>query len=211
MTNLSKWRVNYPDSSLIMDNMPECPFILFQQWLDKAISDGVLEPNAMTLSTINDRCPESRMVLLKDFNEDGFIFFTNYNSAKGKQILKNKNVSLCFWWPNSHRQVRINGEISKISSAKSDAYFNTRDRDTQIGAWASNQSIQIENYKTLIDQNNVKLDKFAGKVVTRPQHWGGYIIKPVKLEFWQGRHSRLHDRVLFVLNNEKWSTSRLSP
>jgi pyridoxamine 5'-phosphate oxidase len=211
MTTLSKWRINYPDGELTMDNLTHCPFELFEEWIQKAFNDGVIEPNAMTLSTINEDIPDSRMVLLKDFNTNGFVFYTNYLSNKGNQIAKNNNAALCFWWPNCHRQVRIQGQIFKLGTLKSDNYFASRDRDTQIGAWASKQSEKLDSYQQLLTQFEQTKNEFNDKNVSRPQHWGGYILNPTSFEFWQGRHSRLHDRILFNKNSDIWLTSRLSP
>ncbi len=211
MTTLSKWRINYPDGELTMENITHCPFELFEEWLQKAFNDDVIEPNAMTLSTVDNNQPDSRMVLLKDFNKNGFVFYTNYQSQKGQQIAANNHAALCFWWPNCHRQVRVKGTIEKLDAQKSNNYFASRDRDTQIGAWASKQSQIIGNYQQLLNEVEHKKQQFSNKTVLRPQHWGGYILRPNCFEFWQGRHSRLHDRILFNKNGDIWSTSRLSP
>ncbi len=169
----------------------------------------------MTISTVIDNAvPDARVVLLRHVSDKGFIFYTNYNSAKGQQLLQNNNMSAVFWWPQSHRQIRIMGKVSKIAREDSEQYFATRDRETQIGAWASMQSKFIENYDVLQNRLTEYEAKFKNIEVPCPPYWGGYILEPIEIEFWQGRHSRLHDRIVFTRDNIKtndWQISRLAP
>lgn len=215
MTTLSKWRINYPDRPIKLNEMLDNPFGEFERWIVAANEDGVVEPNAMTISTVIDNAvPDARVVLLRHVSDKGFIFYTNYKSAKGQQLLQNNNMSAVFWWPQSHRQIRIMGKVSKIAREDSEQYFATRDRETQIGAWASIQSKPIENYGVLQNRLTEYEAKFKNIEVPCPPYWGGYILEPIEIEFWQGRHSRLHDRIVFTRDNIKtndWQISRLAP
>jgi pyridoxamine 5'-phosphate oxidase len=188
-------------------------FRQFDKWWQEAIHSGLDEVNAMTLATASaDGMPDARIVLLKGFDENGFVFFTNYNSAKGQQLLENPRASLVFFWAALERQVRISGLVSLASSKASDEYFNSRPEGSRIGAWASPQSDVIESREWL-EENEKKLkEELAGNPMHRPPHWGGYLVKPVRMEFWQGRPSRLHDRILYSLQgNGSWNIERLAP
>jgi pyridoxamine 5'-phosphate oxidase len=167
----------------------------------------------MTLATVNRKGqPDARIVLLRGVDKNGFSFFTNYKSAKGREINENKKVCLNFFWPDLSRQVRIAGTIEKLSAKISDDYFQSRPRESQLGAWASNQSEVIENRQALEAKFDEFEQKFNGKKIPRPAHWGGYIVRPVTIEFWQGRASRLHDRILYEKNKSgTWKISRLAP
>jgi len=189
------------------------PIVQFFRWMENALEAKVQDPNAMILATSNKKGqPDARIVLLRGVDKNGFSFFTNYKSAKGKEIVENKKVCLNFYWPELARQVRIKGVVEKLGSKVSDEYFQSRPRESQIGAWASNQSEWIENRDELNKKVEAFEKKFAGKKIPRPAHWGGYIVKPNSIEFWQGRTSRLHDRILFEKSKSgKWKISRLCP
>jgi pyridoxamine 5'-phosphate oxidase len=189
------------------------PFMQFERWMENALEAKTHEANAMTLATVNKKGqPDARIVLLRGVDKNGFTFFTNYKSAKGKEMSENKKVCLNFFWPELARQVRIKGVIEKLSSKLSDEYFQSRPRESQLGAWASNQSEVIENRQALERRFDELNEKYNEKKIPRPSHWGGYVVKPVTIEFWQGRASRLHDRILFEKNKSgKWKISRLAP
>lgn len=187
------------------------PFILFEEWLSYAIEQDVNEPNAFCLSTVENNKPNSRILYIRDILENGFVFYTNYESRKGQNINENKHASMNFFWPELERQIRIEGKIEKASIKISDKYFASRPRTSQIGAWASAQSNELTSREEL---ENIIIDftkKFEGKDVTRPDFWGGYILKPNYFEFWQGRKSRLHDRFGFSKTNSEWNIKRLFP
>jgi pyridoxamine 5'-phosphate oxidase len=211
--DLSNFRKSY-EKGLISDDFKSfSPFFIFEKWFEEAKEDKmILEPNAMTLSTINTGgYPKSRVVLLKKFNSNGFTFFTNYDSNKGKSISKNNNVCLNFYWPSLEKQIIIKGNAKKISVKESNDYFNSRPYGSQIGAIVSNQSEIIKDRKFL-ESKFEKLNKYYSKIKPqRPQNWGGYIVKPVLFEFWQGRKNRLHDRLQFILDGNVWNSNRLSP
>lgn len=214
MKDLGKYRKSYEKSELVETSIPEDPINLFHKWFHE-VEDfgGVDEVNAMTVSTIGlDGFPKSRVVLLKKYNEEGFIFFTNYNSEKGKAILNNPNVCLSFFWTSMERQVIIKGIAEKTSDIISDNYFDSRPDGSKLGALASLQSEVIPN-RAFLENELKKLErKFNGKPIPRPNYWGGFIIKPIEVEFWQGRPNRLHDRIIYKLSeNYDWKTSRLSP
>ena len=195
------------DTSHALDN----PFQQFNEWFEFAKKNAVFEPNAMHVSTVDaEGQPKNRVVLLKSFSDDGFVFFTNYNSDKSQQLLQNPKVALTFFWPNIERQVRIEGLAKQSSAAFSDAYFKTRPRDSQLSAWASDQSQVVENR----DELDARLALFNKKFPTdvpRPEHWGGIEIQPHYFEFWQGRNNRYHDRIVFKKASDHWDISRLCP
>lgn len=187
------------------------PFELFEHWMNEAVQNGELEANAFNISTVSlEGYPESRIVYLKELQDREFIFYTNYNSSKGKAIEQNDKVTMLFFWPKSSRQVRVNGICSKVAPEVSDDYFASRPRGSQIGAWASHQSEELLDREVLEDRIKELELKFPDKV-DRPPHWGGYKVKPISIEFWQGRPSRLHDRILFKKNDVTWDIVRLNP
>jgi pyridoxamine 5'-phosphate oxidase len=188
------------------------PFSLFKLWFDDANSSGVLLPEAMSVSSVSqDGQPSCRMVLLKEFNQDGFIFYTNYSSRKSEELNKNDKIALLFHWNVLQRQIRIEGIVEKISAEQSAKYFHSRDRGSQIGAWSSKQSSEIQTKTELADSVAYYTKKFAGNPVPLPEFWGGWRIKPNYIEFWQGRASRLHDRVCFKQHNNQWKNFKLQP
>ena len=205
-------RKEYTSETLLENDVATHPIQQFQKWWEQAITSDILEPNAMTLATASaDGLPSARIVLLKGFDQAGFVFFTNYKSFKGSQLEENPKACLVFHWKELERQVRITGLVEKIAEAESDAYFDSRPIGSRIGAWASPQSQVIESREWLEKEFDKEKDRF-GNNVQRPPHWGGYIVKPVMIEFWQGRFSRLHDRIQYTLEeNGTWKIERLAP
>ncbi len=209
--NLKDIRKNYSKATLSEKSLRD-PFPLFEKWLEEAIEGKVNEPTAMMLSTVSEDCkPSSRIVLLKHLTEKGFHFFTNYNSRKGREITANRRVALLFFWPELEREVRIEG-IATISSAElSDQYFRERPYESQISAMVSRQSETVESRNALEQLwKNLQISS-KGEKLERPASWGGYFVLPESIEFWQGRPNRLHDRILFVRDEEVWIVSRLAP
>lgn len=206
-------RKEYSSAFLNENDVDKDPVKQFDQWMQQAIAAEVAEPNAMTLSTVAaDGKPSSRIVLLRGFDNNGFVFYSNYNSTKGKAMQENNFACLNFFWPDLERQVRIEGSITKLDEAASTAYFQSRPRESQIGAWASEQSAIIENRKVVEDAFLHYTEKFKGlELIPKPAHWGGYTLKPASIEFWQGRPSRLHDRLRYTVVNDGWNMERLSP
>lgn len=197
---------------LTEENINKNPFKQFEIWFEEAKKIGLKDPNAMNVaSATKSGIPSSRMVLLKAYSEEGFIFYTNYTSRKSGEILDNPIVALNFFWDALERQIRIEGEIKKVEEEVSDAYFNSRSRLSQLGAHASNQSQIIENYEELTDKLNSFEEKYKDKDIPRPDHWGGFIVIPSSIEFWQGHDGRLHDRLKFEKENDNWVMKRLSP
>jgi pyridoxamine 5'-phosphate oxidase len=189
------------------------PVAQFQRWFADAVADGLPLPEAMSLSTITpEGKPTARMVLLKKVDAQGFVFFTNYNSAKARELAANPNASLVFFWPQLERQVRVEGVVSKSSAAESREYFASRPRGSQIGAWASPQSEVIPG-REVLEQRRAELeDVYRDREIPWPEHWGGYCLKPERIEFWKGRRDRLHDRILYVRQpDESWTIQRLAP
>ena len=212
--DIAAMRRQYGEHGLIEGELPLNPIELFNTWLTQAADNEiVVEANAMVLSTEVDDQPTSRTVLLKDLTDAGFTFFSNYESRKGKQISENKNVSLLFPWYPMERQVIVNGSATKISREDSEKYFATRPRTSQIGAWASEQSTELSSRQELEVKFKELENKFAQeKVIPTPPYWGGYIVDPISIEFWQGRYSRLHDRIRYVREkNNNWQIKRLNP
>lgn len=212
--DLSNYRKSYEKQELLESNCPENPMELFQTWFINADnSDSIEETNAMTFSTIgSDGFPKSRIVLLKKYNEEGFIFYTNYNSEKGKSIEANKNICISFFWPALEQQIIIKGKAEKLSEDLSDGYFDSRPDGSKLGAWASEQSTVVASREELDENLKTFVKKFDGEEILRPKHWGGYLVKPISIEFWQGRPNRMHDRLRYSLEKDfSWKLERLSP
>ena len=217
-------RKDYKLASLEEADVASNPIDQFTRWWNEAVASQIDEVNAMTLATVNAAgVPAARIVLLKGYNPEGFIFFTNYESDKGKNLAQNPNAALVFFWKELERQIRIEGTVQKVSAEESDRYFNSRPASSRIGAWASPQSAVIEN-RLVIEQNVERYSSiFANDSIERPDHWGGYIVKPTSIEFWQGRSSRLHDRIRYKLETNdynaatdtrtdaNWTIERLAP
>ncbi len=212
--DIGAMRRQYGEHGLIESELAANPIDLFNSWLkDAAANEIVVEANAMVLSTEVEHQPSSRTVLLKDLTAEGFTFFSNYGSRKAKQIAENKNVSLLFPWYPMERQVIVIGSATKISRGDSEKYFVTRPRSSQIGAWASEQSTELSSRQELENKFKELENKFAKEeVIPTPPYWGGYIVDPISIEFWQGRYSRLHDRIRYVREkNNNWQIKRLNP
>lgn len=214
MKDLSNYRKSYEKSALLENQIPEDPINLFHKWFYEAEDlDATDEVNAMSVATIGlDGFPKTRVVLLKKFNEEGFIFYTNYNSEKGKAIIENPNVCLSFFWPTVERQIIIKGKAEKTTASISDNYFASRPDGSKLGALVSPQSEVILN-REFLENSLIELEKeWEGKEIERPSHWGGFLVRPVEVEFWQGRPNRLHDRIRYQLQNEfDWKIDRLAP
>lgn len=213
--NLADYRRTYTRGKLLESEIPMDPIDLFKDWFEEMEKvKELIEVNAMTVSTIGiDGFPKSRVVLLKEFSAEGFIFYTNYTSDKGVALANNPNICLSFFWPELERQVIIRGKAEKSSEVKAVEYFNSRPRGSQLGAWASNQSSELASREVLEKHLNELELKFEGKVIPKPDFWGGYLVRPVNFEFWQGRPNRLHDRIFFTRrpNVNNWERTRLSP
>ena len=193
------------------DALPD-PIAMLQLWIDNAIEAKALEPNAMVLSTVSaEGKPSSRVVLLKELKNNGLVFFSNYESKKGNEMDKNPNVAATFIWHELERQVRVEGRVAKLSGEESDLYYNMRPKDSRIGAWASPQSRTIADRQYLEKEVERYAALFEGKEINRPPRWGGYLITPTLLEFWQGRKNRLHDRIEYQQEGNKWVVKRLAP
>ncbi len=211
--NIADLREDYRLKSLDFTDVTQDPFLQFDSWFQEAVAAQILEPNAMVLATVSEGKPSARVVLLKGLNTEGFVFFTNYTSRKGIELAENPHAALCFNWLDLQRQVRIEGVVQKISEADSDAYFNSRPFGSRIGAWASPQSQIIEN-RSILEENLAELtEKYKNtEGVSRPPHWGGYVLLPHLIEFWQGRSSRLHDRICYKKTEKgEWEMVRLAP
>lgn len=214
MKDLSNYRKSYEKSELLESNIPEDPINLFHKWFYESEEfGGIEEVNAMTVSTIGiDGFPKSRVVLLKKFYEEGFIFYTNYNSEKGKAMANNPNVCLSFFWHSMERQVIIKGIAEKTAPSISDTYFDSRPDGSKLGAIVSPQSEVIPSRDYLDKQLKILEQSYEGKDIPRPEHWGGYLVRPLEVEFWQGRANRLHDRIRYHLEEDySWTINRLSP
>jgi len=212
MLDLQEMRTDYKKATLDEKSVPHEPFTLFETWFSQAVESQVKDPNTMLLATSSkENIPNIRAVLLKIFDEKGFVFFTNYNSVKAKEIEENPHVALEFLWLDLERQVRVLGRCEKISTAESMAYFMKRSRGSQIGAWVSEQSSVISSRKMLQMQIEKMKEKFAKGSVPLPDFWGGYRVIPTQIEFWQGRESRLHDRIRYTKTKESWQIERLAP
>ncbi|WP_298647917.1 pyridoxamine 5'-phosphate oxidase [uncultured Proteiniphilum sp.] len=212
MDELSRMRQEYRAGSLNKTEMASNPFDEFRVWLETAIASGLPEPNAMIVASATpDGRPSARVVLLKEVNEKGFVFYTNYMSRKGRELLANPFTAAVLDWHEIERQVRIEGLVEKLEDEESDAYFNVRPNDAKIGAWASPQSRIVKGREELEELQKRYTAQFAGKEVPRPPHWGGFVIRPTLIEFWQGRPNRMHDRIAYYKVDKGWSMQRLAP
>lgn len=211
--NIADLRKDYASRSLLEEGVAGDPIAQFSTWWQQALDSAILEPNAMTLATASpDGLPSARIVLLKGFDANGFVFFTNYQSFKATQLEENPKACLVFFWKELERQVRITGLVKRIGAAESDAYFHSRPVGSQVGAWTSPQSQVIESREWLDRHYAEVAESFHEKELQRPPHWGGYVVQPVIIEFWQGRPSRLHDRIQYSLTDEgRWKIERLAP
>lgn len=210
--NIASIRTDYTLKTLDETEVTESPIDFFSKWFAEALDAEVDDVNAMTLCTVSaDMQAHGRIVLLKGISNNQFLFYTNYNSHKGEELKQNPKASLVFYWKELQRQVRIEGIVSKVSEADSDEYFLSRPIESQIGAWASDQSHTIANRQELETKFEQFKEKFKTEPLSRPPHWGGYALNPSRIEFWQGRASRLHDRILYTYNNEVWLIQRLNP
>lgn len=211
-TEIADLRKDYTLNGLDIGEVVSNPIAQFRQWFDTALHAGVPEPNAMHLSTVTSTGrPSGRIVLIKDVDERGFVFFTNYESEKGQNLTANPVASLTFFYPELERQIRIEGVVEKVSNEESDTYHTSRPRGSQIGAWVSHQSSVIPNRGVLENRQRELEAQFADNVVPRPPHWGGFRVIPDLIEFWQGRPSRLHDRIRYRLVEGSWIIERVSP
>ncbi|MFA7492233.1 MAG: pyridoxamine 5'-phosphate oxidase [Proteiniphilum sp.] len=212
MDELSRMRHEYRTGSLNETEMASNPFDEFKVWLETAIVSGLSEPNAMIVASATpDGRPSARVVLLKELNEKGFVFYTNYMSRKGRELIANPFTAAVFDWHEIERQVRIEGIIEKVEDEVSDAYFNIRPDDAKIGAWASPQSRIVRGRKELEELEKKYMTQFANSKIPRPPHWGGFLIQPTMIEFWQGRLNRMHDRLAYYKVEKGWNMQRLAP
>lgn len=205
-------RQNYTRGGLREKDLLKDPIKLFEQWLKEAIHSEIAEPNAMSLATVSDDgSPSVRIVLLKGIGNRSIRFFTNYKSSKGRELTANPKAAVSFWWPELERQVRMKGSVEKVNRAESEKYFQSRPRESQLGAWASEQSTAVENRDQLKIAYENAADQFKDKKVPTPEFWGGYQMHINNIEFWQGRPGRLHDRILYFYENGEWNFKRLQP
>ena len=211
MKGIQNLRVDYSGDVLDLKDFNKNPIKQFENWFELAKTNDVIEPNAMILSTLSKNSINSRTVLLKDITDEGFVFFTNYTSVKGNDIRENDNVSSVFLWKKIEKQVIIKGSATKIKAEDSIKYFNSRPRKSKIAAWASLQSTKLNDSNDLAERFKYYENKFENKEIPYPEFWGGYIIKPLSVEFWQGRSSRMHDRILYKKESKNWSICKLYP
>ncbi|HEX7365668.1 MAG TPA: pyridoxamine 5'-phosphate oxidase [Pelobium sp.] len=212
-TTIQNLRLDYRSASLNEEDVDKNPYLQFEKWFQEALNAKVVEPNAMTLATSQTNgIPSARIVLLKEFTEEGFVFYTNYKSKKGREIAESPYAALVFFWADLERQVRIEGVVERVSDDESAAYFKSRPRGSQLGALTSPQSEIIANRKVLEDKLEDLTKKYEAKEIEKPEHWGGYRVIPNRIEFWQGRSNRLHDRILYVQDkSQSWTFERLAP
>lgn len=209
---ISDIRRDYAQAELSESSVEDDPIRQFSIWFEQALKLDLLDPNAMTLSTVSaDGRPSSRTVLLKGVEEYGFRFFSNYGSRKAQQLQENANAALCFFWPSLERQVRVEGKVQKISREESESYFSQRPRKSKLGAWASKQSSKVSSREALEDKFAEVKQRYEDQEVPCPDFWGGYLLKPSYLEFWQGRKGRLHDRICYQKGEDDWQQFRLAP
>jgi len=210
--SVAELRRDYTKQELLESEVCDDPIDQFVKWFEQALSADLLDVNAMTLSTAtNDGRPSSRIVLLKGVDEQGFRFYTNYNSRKGRELDENPQAALCFYWAALERQVRIEGTVQKVSKEDSEDYFRQRPRLSQIGAWASQQSTEVDSRDALVAKFKEIEQRFKDQEVPLPEFWGGYLLQPNRIEFWQGRKGRMHDRICYNKEGDHWSKSRLAP
>lgn len=209
--DLNALRCEFTSSGLSREQMDASPFSQFETWINQASEADLTLPNAMSLATSDSDEVSVRTVLLKSFDEQGFVFFTNYNSKKSQQIQKNPNAALLFPWLDLERQVKISGRVEKISTLESIKYFSSRPKDSQLGAWASNQSGSLSSRQALLTQFEAMKGKFKKGEIPLPDFWGGYRVIPHRIEFWQGRENRLHDRFSYLKQGDDWIIERLAP
>lgn len=211
--DVSQIRAEYNTEVLHKEDVSADPFTQFGAWLQDALDNSkIIEPNSMCLSTCtSDGRPSSRYVLMKSFSENGFVFYTNYESRKGRELTENPHACILFFWPSLHRQIRIEGMVKKISEEDSEIYFKTRPKKSQASAFISKQSQVVGSYMELATKMEVCLDQHAEKDIPKPTEWGGYILQPSYFEFWQGHSSRLHDRIVFKKDQDTWNIVRLYP
>lgn len=213
MASIADLRKEYQQHSLLEKDVEADPILQFGRWWNDAVKSRIEEINAMTLATATaSGIPSARIVLLKEYGQRGFVFFGNYESRKGNELAENPRACLVFFWKELERQVRITGTVEKISSGESDAYFLSRPAESRIGAWASPQSRVISGRQFIEDKLLKYQQQFENETVPRPPYWGGYLVKPAAMEFWQGRPGRLHDRILYTVEeNGTWKIERLAP
>jgi len=212
MNKLADIRNEYIKGCLTRNELNINPFEQFKLWMKEAITAECNEPTAVNLATVNNYLqPNNRIVLLKDVCDDGFVFFTNYNSEKGLELSNTKRAALNFFWPELERQIRIKGIVERVSKDKSDTYFQSRPRESQLSAWVSSQSEPINSSTELLSKYQLLEKQYKDKVIPRPPYWGGYIVKANTIEFWQGRPNRLHDRFQYIKTNQTWQIRQLAP
>ena len=209
--DISKLRQNYNKSALLEETACQNAIEQFDQWFSQAAKAKIFEHNAVTLATCSNNVPDARVVLLKSFDEKGFVFFTNYNSAKGQELAANPKAAMVFLWKDMERQVRIRGDVSKLDQKLSKEYFESRPVESQCGAIASAQSEVIDSREELTTRYGKVLEDHKDKSPVMPDHWGGYVLEPVEIEFWQGREGRMHDRLLYKKKGKDWEIIRLQP
>ncbi len=211
MKNLQKLKQHYADVGISQDSVCKDPFEQFRLWFGQTVDSGIAEPNGFCLSTVAQTAPSQRTVLMKSFDQAGLVFYTNHHSRKGQQLAQNNKVSALFPWHELHRQISIEGTVSRVSNTLSRDYFNSRTRGSQIGAHASSQSETLASRQVLEQQQQEVEQRFDDREIPLPEFWGGYCIKPTRFEFWQGRAHRLHDRILYIKKDNRWQITRLSP